>query len=74
MLKRYLSLFATFSLLAQSLAIPVFPVYVREVEDPQRPLMSSSSLLCCGLTSMKCCGNNQKKSKVNLQWPKIVLL
>ena len=67
MLKRYLLLFATFTSLAQSLAIPVFPVYVQEVEDPQRPFMSSQSLLCCGLTSLKCCDANRKKSKVNFQ-------
>ena len=66
MLKRYLLLFASFSLLPQFLAIPVLPVNVREVEDPHRSFMSSS-LLCCGLTSMKCCESRRKKSKVNLR-------
>lgn len=63
--KGYLLLLIAIPLLAQSFAITAFPTDERKQERFRLPTMLSRSFMCCGLTSLKCCG--QKTSEVDVQ-------
>lgn len=63
--RRYLLLLIAIPLIAQSIAIPAFPIDEREQERFRLPTMLSRRVLCCGLTSVRCCG--KKNSEVDMQ-------
>ncbi|KAL9969868.1 hypothetical protein ACROYT_G022139 [Oculina patagonica] len=62
--KRYVLIFIAVSLLAQSLAIPVFPIQERELESLRRSFKLPPRTLC-GLTSVKDCSRENSKVAVN---------